>query len=104
MTCRYARSAPPAWREAFMQRFERLSLIIVLGSYAMDYHLGTGKTPLTRVVEAWREHWPQAFPLPHPSPRNNRWLVRNPWFQQDVLPALQARVQAVLTANPKETP
>ena len=52
----------------------------------------------------WREHWPQAFPLPHPSPRNNRWLVRNPWFQQDVLPALQARVQAVLTANPKETP
>jgi len=30
--------------------------------------------------------------------------VRNPWFQQDVLPALQARVQAVLTANPKETP
>ena len=75
-----------------------------LGSYAMDYHLGTGKTPLTRVVEAWREHWPQAFPLPHPSPRNNRWLVRNPWFQQDVLPALQARVQAVLTANPKETP
>lgn len=65
-----------------MQRFERLSLVIVLGSYAMDYHLGTGKTPLTRVVEAWREHWPQAFPLPHPSPRNNRWLVRNPWFQQ----------------------
>ena len=36
MTCRYARSAPPAWREAFMQRFERLSLVIVLGSYAMD--------------------------------------------------------------------
>lgn len=104
VTCRYARSAPPTWREAFMQRFERLSLVIVLGSYAMDYHLGTGKTPLTRVVEAWREHWPQAFPLPHPSPRNNRWLVRNPWFQQDVLPALQARVQAVLTANPKETP
>lgn len=94
----------PAWREAFMQRFERLSLIIVLGSYAMDYHLGTGKTPLARVVEAWREHWPQAFPLPHPSPRNNRWLVRNLWFQQDVLPVLQARVQAVLTANPKETP
>ena len=49
-----------------MQRFERLSLVIVLGSYAMDYHLGTGKTPLTRVVEAWREHRPQAFPLPHP--------------------------------------
>lgn len=104
VTCRHARSAPPAWREAFMQRFERLSLVIVLGSYAMDYHLGTGKTPLTWVVEAWRERWPQAFPLPHPSPRNNRWMVRNPWFQQDVLPALQARVQAVLTANPKETP
>ncbi|WP_261997340.1 hypothetical protein [Stenotrophomonas sp. Ste96] len=34
-----------------MQRFERLSLVIVLGSYAMDYHLGTGKTPLGSVAK-----------------------------------------------------
>ena len=79
-----------------MQRFERLSLVIVLGSYAMDYHLGTGKTPLTRVVEAWREHWPQAFPLPHPSPRNNRWLKINPWFEEEMLPVLRAEVTRCL--------
>lgn len=58
MTCRYARSTPPAWHGAFIQHFERLSLVTVLDSYAMDYHLGTGKTPLTQVVEAWCECWP----------------------------------------------
>jgi uracil-DNA glycosylase len=88
----------PAWRTAFMQRFQRLSLTIVLGSHAMNYHLGTGQLPLTRVVEAWRTYWPHAMPLPHPSPRNNRWLARNPWFAEEVLPALQDRVRAVLAA------
>jgi uracil-DNA glycosylase len=37
------------------------------------------------------------LPLPHPSPRNNIWLKANPWFVQEVVPALQARVAAVLS-------
>ena len=35
--------------------------------------------------------------LPHPSPRNNRWLVKNPWFESEVLPRLQREVQKALT-------
>lgn len=92
----------PAWRTEFMQRFQQLSLTIVLGSHAMDYHLGTGRQPLTRVVEAWRTYWPHALPLPHPSPRNNRWLARNPWFAETVLPVLQDRVRAVLATAGSE--
>ncbi len=38
------------------------------------------------------------FPLPHPSPRNNIWLARHPWFEADVLPVLRQRVAAVLWA------
>jgi uracil-DNA glycosylase len=37
------------------------------------------------------------LPLPHPSPRNNIWLAKNPWFEREVLPALRKRVQALLS-------
>ncbi|TAL66431.1 MAG: uracil-DNA glycosylase family protein, partial [Burkholderiaceae bacterium] len=37
------------------------------------------------------------LPLPHPSPRNNLWLRRNPWFEAEVLPALRDRVAQVLS-------
>ena len=36
------------------------------------------------------------LPLPHPSPRNNLWLRRNPWFEAEVLPALRQRVAEAL--------
>ncbi|MGD8419318.1 MAG: uracil-DNA glycosylase family protein, partial [Gammaproteobacteria bacterium] len=45
---------------------------------------------------AWRDSWPGVVPLPHPSPRNNRWLKRNPWFETDLLPELRARVSQIL--------
>jgi len=51
---------------------------------------------LTSIVEDWRDHWPENMPLPHPSPRNNRWLSRNPWFDKEVLPALKTRVKELL--------
>ncbi len=35
-------------------------------------------TRVTETVAAWRDYWTRIVPLPHPSPRNNRWLVRNP--------------------------
>jgi len=84
------------WREAFMAHLPAIELTLVLGQYAMDYHLHTGRTALTEVVRDWPRHWPRALPLPHPSPRNNRWLVRNPWFAQTVLPVLRERVAALL--------
>lgn len=80
-----------------MQRLESLALVVVLGRHAIDYPLGCGGTPVTEVVRGWRDHWPHHVPLPHPSPRNNRWLVRNPWFAVEVLPTLRQRVAKVLT-------
>ena len=38
---------------------------------------------------------PEFLPLPHPSPRNTRWLQVNPWFARDVLPELRARIEAL---------
>jgi uracil-DNA glycosylase len=35
-------------------------------------------------------------PLPHPSPRNNIWLSKNPWFEETLIPRLRVRVAEVL--------
>jgi uracil-DNA glycosylase len=38
-------------------------------------------------------------PLPHPSPRNNAWLKRNPWFAEELLPRLRRRVAGLLATQ-----
>ena len=40
--------------------------------------------------------WPAIVPLPHPSWRTNGWEQRNPWFGEDLLPALRQAVAAAL--------
>lgn len=63
----------------------------------MDWHLGPrAKATLTETVRAWREYQPALWPLPHPSPRNNIWLKKNPWFEREVLPELRRHVTAAL--------
>jgi uracil-DNA glycosylase len=88
----------PAWRGALMAHLKRIQLVLVIGQYAQAWHLSGHDGTLTDAVLAWREHWPAALPLPHPSPRNNPWLKRHPWFETDVLPALRSRVADVLGA------
>ena len=87
----------PAWRAPLLAAVPGIALTLVIGQYAQDWHLpAPAAARLTDRVRAWRSHWPAVVPLPHPSPRNNRWLKQNPWFAAEVLPALQQRVQQVL--------
>jgi uracil-DNA glycosylase len=51
---------------------------------------------LAATVHAWEEYLPEFFPLPHPSPRNRRWLKMNPWFDETVIPELRRRVKPYL--------
>jgi uracil-DNA glycosylase len=85
-----------AWRPALLAHLKNLQLTLVIGQYANFYHLPNGAASLTEAVRAWRKYWPNTIPLPHPSPRNNRWLKRNPWFEQEVIPVLRERVSVVL--------
>jgi uracil-DNA glycosylase len=87
----------PAWRDKLMRHLPDIELTIVLGQYAQKYHLEGDDAPVTAAVMAWKDQWPRVIPLPHPSPRNNAWLVRNPWFEKEVLPTLRQRVRALLT-------
>jgi uracil-DNA glycosylase len=87
----------PAWREQLLGHLPNLELTLVIGAYALAYHLPEVKGSLTETVRDWREYWPGIVPLPHPSPRNNIWLRRNPWFEADVLPLLRQRVSTALS-------
>ena len=87
----------PAWRSQLLAALPNIKLTIVLGKYAQAYHLPhTKHLPLTELVKSWREYWPDVLPLPHPSPRNNIWLTKNPWFERDVVPQLAQTIQAIL--------
>lgn len=88
----------PTWRKPLLAQLKRLKLTLVIGQYALAYHLPGHSTSVTEAVLAWREHWPDVVPLPHPSPRNNIWLKKNPWFERELLPALRARVAEVISA------
>jgi uracil-DNA glycosylase len=110
------------WRQALMAALPNIELILVIGQYAMAYHLpelllqsqpqltasptvSRAKHSLTETVYAWYQNaddllskdkggW--TLPLPHPSPRNNIWLKRNPWFEAQCIPKVQAKVAQVL--------
>jgi len=86
----------PAWRERLLRSLRNLELTLVIGQYAQAYHLADARSLLTENVRGWREYWPGTVPLPHPSPRNNIWLRRNPWFEAELLPVLRKRIAAVL--------
>ncbi len=85
------------WRKQLLARMPHIELTLIIGQYAQAWHLPEAcKATLTDTVLDWRSHWPAVLPLPHPSPRNNIWLKRNPWFGKEVVPKLQGRISALL--------
>jgi len=85
------------WRKAVLERLPNLQLTLVIGQYAKAWHLPNSRKSLSETVKNWRSLDESILPLPHPSPRNNLWLRRNPWFESEVLPTLKERVRAILT-------
>lgn len=87
------------WRRRLLAQLPNLELTLVIGQYAAAWHLpqAAGST-LTELVARWRSYWPQVLPMPHPSPRNQRWLRNNPWFSAEVLPQLQQRIRMLTDA------
>lgn len=90
----------PLWHPRLLPLLKRVRLTLLVGRYAQVAKLGEacGRT-LTETVAEWRAHQPRYFPMPHPSPRNNRWLKQNPWFELELLPELRRRVRESLTGK-----
>ena len=85
------------WRKPLLALLNKVELTVVLGRYALDWHLPNeaGK-PLAEVVGNWKATWPKLVALPHPSPRNQAWFKRHAWFETEIVPALQKRVRELL--------
>ena len=83
------------WRAAALGMLRNVRVTVLIGGYAMKYHLPEFTT-VTAAVSEWRKHPPGVFALPHPSWRNTGWLKRNPWFEAEVLPRLRSDVAEVM--------
>lgn len=85
-----------AWRQSLLDSMRHLELTLVIGQYAQKWHLPNQRKNLTETVRAWKDYGPYTIPLPHPSPRNNFWLKKNPWFTESLLPSLRQKVGQAL--------
>ena len=88
----------PAWHQKLRGSLKRIELTILLGRYAYEHELGDRYDTLTEATRDYLNLLPHTMVLPHPSPRNNRWLAQNPWFLNNAVPALQTRLQQAMRA------
>lgn len=86
------------WRNKILTHLSQVELITAIGSYAQNWHLPDKKErTLTETVKNGQKYSYNSgiaiMLIPHPSPRNNIWLKKKPWFESDVVPKLQAHIK-----------
>lgn len=85
------------WHPKILQDLSDVQLTLLIGQYAQKYYLHQkGTVKLTDTVQHYQDYLPDYFPLVHPSPRNQLWLSKHPWFKEQVVPDLQKIVQEIL--------
>ena len=88
----------PLWHARLRTALPNIKLTLLIGTYAQAHYLGARrKATLGQTVQAWRDYINEGFlPLVHPSPRNQIWLKRNPWFETEIVPYLKAHVAGLM--------
>lgn len=83
------------YHASLFEQMPNVQLTILIGQYAQKYYLHDQQSLTNRVLH-YQQYLPKYFPIVHPSPLNFRWQKKNPWFLQEVVPALQKQVKSVL--------
>ena len=79
---------------------DNIRVTLVLGEYAQRWHFPEqANWSLQQRVANWRDKFPRLIPMPHPSPRNNLWLRRNPWFEMEAVPTIRRAVLAIMAQD-----
>ena len=86
----------PLWHERLLAELPGARLDIIIGTYAQKKYIPDRKTTLTETVASWASYLPTRVVLPHPSPRNQHWLTKNPWFETQTIPPSNERVAEFL--------
>lgn len=90
----------PKWHQPLWDKMDDVELVLLIGKYAQDFYLkGQTKRTLTETVKSYQEYLPKHFVLPHPSPRNNIWQKKNPWFKQEIIPALKQTISHIMSSD-----
>lgn len=85
------------WRKQLLLLLPNIRITLLIGAYSQKWHLADqNKKTLSATVEHWQDYWPKQMPMPHPSPRNNIWLKKNAWFENDLIPILKNRIESIL--------
>ena len=87
----------PRWHEKLNAHLPDIALTLLIGHHAQAYYLrDRRRDTLGDTVKAWKEYLPLGYlPLAHPSPRNQPWLVKNPWFEEELVLDLRNVIQAL---------
>lgn len=86
----------PLWHKRLLDGLPADRLEVIIGAYAQKRYVADRESTLTGTVAHWPRYLPSQAVLPHPSPRNQHWLTKNPWFETEALPAIRRRVGEVL--------
>lgn len=93
------------WHRQLRAFFPAVELTLLVGSYAIDFYLPrSGRRSMTAAIACWRDFLPEYFVLPHPSWRTMRWLRDNPWFENEMLLELRARVSQIIDPMLRSAP
>ena len=85
------------WHEQLLQQMPEIEFFVLVGSYTIKYYLNLkSSSKKTVVIRDFEKYLPKYFPLIHPSPRNNIWLAKNPWFEPQLVPELQKRIAQLM--------
>lgn len=91
------RECAPLWHERVLACLPEDRLTLLVGTYAQAAYLPkVPKQSMTERVADFRNRGTNVIPLPHPSWRVVRWMREQPWFEDELLPVLQASVRARL--------
>lgn len=86
----------PTWHDQVWNELKHVKLKLLIGAYAQNYYLPDDKCNLTEKVKNYNDYLPEYFVIPHPSPVNRFWRMKNPWFENTVVTKLQEHVNSIL--------
>lgn len=80
------------WMDIILNHLSKVKVKIIIGSYAASYFCHDKNLQNNIKHHAYNDS--DMIVLPHPSPRNNIWLKKNPWFEIECLPAIRTKLAA----------